>query len=567
MARIRSVNIRNFRSIARLDWVPTPGLNCLIGPGDSGKSTVLDGVDLCLGARRNAQFSDADFNALNAANPISIRVTLGDLPDTLRGMEAFGRFLRGFDSGTGIVEDEPGTALETVITLSLTVAADLEPVWSLFSDRTAEEPSRNLPWAERVRLSPTRLGGSGDANLGWRRGSVLNRLSDEAPDATAALVKASRDAREAFGDQAEEQLAETLALVMRVAASLGVPLEGGARAFLDARSVSFSGGTVSLHDGRGVPLVGLGTGSSRLLVAGLQREAAPRAGIVLVDEVEHGLEPHRVIRLLGSLGAKEKEPPLQVIATTHSPVAVRELAAAQLNLVRKGVDGIHRVIRVGDSVDIQGTLRVFPEAFLAAKVIVCEGASEVGFLRGMDLYLSGKDVVSPMAALGVALVDAAGIDKAYARVNAFVALGYKAAVFRDDDAQPAPELERNFLAGSGKLVKWRPGRAIEDELFGSLPDQAVAALVERAVEIHGQTRVEEHIRSASSGTMSLQQPAALLAPAGRVVLAGASKTRKAGWFKSVSWMESVAADIVGPHLAKAEQGFQDIVADLFAWMA
>jgi len=228
VTRIRTVGIRNFRGIAALDWVPMSGVNCFIGPGDGGKSTVLDAIDLCLGARRNAQFNDADFHALDTGNPISIRVTLGDLPAALRGMETFGLLVRGFDGGTGIVEDEPGAGLETVLTLSLTVAADLEPVWSLLSDRTAEEPSRNLPWAERVRLSPTRLGGSGDANLGWRRGSVLSRLSDETPVATAALVKASRDAREAFGDQAEEQLAETLALVARVAASLvchwkGVP--------------------------------------------------------------------------------------------------------------------------------------------------------------------------------------------------------------------------------------------------------------------------------------------------------------------------------------------------------
>jgi len=53
MARIRKVEIRNFRSIRALDWLPSPGINCLIGPGDSGKSTILDAIDLCLGARRS----------------------------------------------------------------------------------------------------------------------------------------------------------------------------------------------------------------------------------------------------------------------------------------------------------------------------------------------------------------------------------------------------------------------------------------------------------------------------------------------------------------------------------
>jgi len=343
-----------------------------------------------------------------------------------------------------------------------------------------------------------------------------------------------------------------------------VPLEGGARAFLDARSVSFSGGTVSLHDGRGIPLTGLGTGSSRLLVAGLQREAAPRAGIVLVDEVEHGLEPHRVIGLLGSLGAKEKEPPLQVFATTHSPVAVRELAAGQLNLLRKRADGTHWVIPVGNAADVQGTLRSFPEAFLAAKVVVCEGASEVGFLRGLDIHRTRSGLSESIAAQGVALVDAGGVTKLYGRADAFAVLSYPTMAFRDDDRQPSPEAEAAFLERDGKLVRWRTDRALEDELFASLPNAAVTALVKKAEEFHTLSTVKANIGSASPGSSGLQDPKTLLDGPGRAVLAKAAK--QGSWFKTVSRMEEVAADIVGPHLAEAEQGFQEIVADLFDWM-
>ena len=60
---------------------------------------------------------------------------------------------------------------------------------------------------------------------------------------------------------------------------------------------------------------------------------------------------------------------------------------------------------VGDADDIQSTIRVNPEAFLAPAVIVCEGASEVGLLRGVDQYRV-KQGHSSLAAHGVALVDA-----------------------------------------------------------------------------------------------------------------------------------------------------------------
>lgn len=94
MARIRRLIISNFRSIQALDWVPAPGINCLIGPGDSGKSSILDAIDLCVGARRGGTFGDMDFFALNVETPITISVTLGDLPVSLMDIDVYGEFLR-----------------------------------------------------------------------------------------------------------------------------------------------------------------------------------------------------------------------------------------------------------------------------------------------------------------------------------------------------------------------------------------------------------------------------------------------------------------------------------------
>jgi putative ATP-dependent endonuclease of the OLD family len=320
MARIRAVEIDNFRGIKKLMWLPSPGINCLIGPGDSGKSSILDAIDFCLGARRNIQFTDADFHRLDVETPITILVTIGELYDELKSLEAYGPYLRSFDAETGAIEDEPESDAETALTVRLTVASDLEPSWSLVSERAETQgQSRNLNWADRVRLAPSRIGVMAQYHLGWQRGSVLNRVSEERANASAALVKAARDARAAFGNDAQEQLGETLGIVATTAKELGISIGENVKALLDAHSVSFSGGTISLHDENGIPLRGLGVGSTRLLIAGLQRKAAAQATIILIDELEHGLEPHRLIRFLGSLGAKETDPPLQAFMTTHSP--------------------------------------------------------------------------------------------------------------------------------------------------------------------------------------------------------------------------------------------------------
>ncbi|UZR30282.1 ATP-dependent nuclease [Methylococcus mesophilus] len=572
MARIRKIEIANFRGIQQLAWCPAPGINCLIGPGDSGKSTVLDAIDLCLGARRNVQFSDADFFGLDITTPISITLTLGDLDDSLRTLESFGAFLRGYHATTGAVEDEPSAPAEVVLCLNLTVASDLEPSWTLVSDRAAQQGIvKTLAWKDRVALAPTRIGALADFNLGWQRGSVLNRISEERADASAALVKAARDARGAFGDQAEQQLGEALEIVATTAQELGVYIGAKARALLDSHSVSFGGGTISLHSESGIPLHSLGVGSTRLLVAGLQRKAASDASIVLSDELEYGLEPHRIVRFLGSLGAKEAAP-LQVFLTTHSPVALRELSGSQLFVLRRGPYG-HEALMAGADDSIQSTIRLYPEAFLAESVVVCEGASEIGLLRGLDLFrLDLGNVTLP--ALGVALVDCGGgePDRPFARAAAFQSLGYRVMVVRDDDKKPTPDIEHAFVQNGGTVVAYRAGRALEDELFGSLTPAACQRLIGYANELHGDLIVE-HLRTVSNNTLTFQhvwdeiQNTGALSAERRAILGQAARIRKAGWFKSISWMEDVARSIVAPDLDHCDPGFRALVDQVFEWAA
>jgi putative ATP-dependent endonuclease of the OLD family len=571
MARIRKIEITHFRGIKHLEWCPSPGINCLIGPGDSGKSTILDAIDLCLGARRQVQFTDADFSSLNVDSPLTVTATIGELDDALKTLESYGMFLRSFDPTSGVVEDEPEKDRETVLTVRLTVASDLEPVWSLVSVRAeAEGVARSLTWADRVRLAPTRIGAMADYHLGWRRGSVLNRVSEERVDASATLIKAARDARIAFGAQAQDQLGETLTIVAATAKELGIPVGEKLKAMLDADSVSFSGGTISLHDEEGIPLRGLGVGSTRLLIAGLQRKAAATSTIAVIDEVEHGLEPHRIIRLLGSLGAKDSVPPLQVFMTTHSPIVLQELSGDQLFVARPSTDH-HDTLPVGLANSVQGTIRRFPDAFLASNVVICEGASEVGLVRGVDQHRvrAGTESIN---AQGTALVDCGGgsPDSLVERAVAFADLGYRVAVIRDDDRKPTAGVEAAFIAAGGNVFAWRDGRTLEDELFLSLSDDAVEQLIAHAVAIHGEPLVDGHVRSRSQNTRDLagiraERLRGAFSADTRAILGKAACIKNNGWFKSVSWMEDVARDIVAPDLPNANAQFRSIVDNVFAW--
>jgi putative ATP-dependent endonuclease of OLD family len=270
MARIRRLEIRHFRGIQSLDWVPSPGINCLIGPGDSGKSTILDAIDLCLGARRSFQFSDADFHHLDVDTPMTITTTVGELDESLRNLDTYGMYLRGFDATSGTIKDEPEDGLEPVLTVRLKVESDLEPAWALVSDRADEQSQvRMLAWADRMRVAPARIGVATDYQLSWGRGSVLTRMSEEKPALGSALARAGRDARDTFGNAAAGQFGDVLDIVTTTAKALGISVGTVAKAMLDVHAVSFGGGVISLHDETGVPLRVLGVGSARLLVTGL----------------------------------------------------------------------------------------------------------------------------------------------------------------------------------------------------------------------------------------------------------------------------------------------------------
>ena len=87
--RITEVRIRNFRGIRSLD-LELGRVTVLIGENNSGKTSVLDALKLCLrdlGPRRRVVFDALDYHLSDSeaeptsADPIEIEVTFSDRPD------------------------------------------------------------------------------------------------------------------------------------------------------------------------------------------------------------------------------------------------------------------------------------------------------------------------------------------------------------------------------------------------------------------------------------------------------------------------------------------------------
>lgn len=560
MALVRQLSIRNFRGLKTLDWTPHEGVNALIGPGDSGKSTILDALDLVLGSRRNAPFSDADFFGLDSRQVITIQATIGALTGEFQNLERFGSFLRGWNAAAAAIEDEPDDQrLESVLTIQLKVGADLEPHWTLYSERAeAEGLERDLSFADRNLLAPTRLGVYAAQHLAWGQRSVLNRLAEDRPAVALALSDAARTARSGFGKSAEPHLAEQLKTVRGTARDLGVTGGFEASALLDVHEVAFGSGAISLHDADGVPLRSLGTGSSRLLVAGLQVRAAAAASVALIDELEFGLEPHRIVRLLHALGSKTDGQRRQIFLTTHSPTVIRELESKQLSLLRNEA-GLAKIIGLGDV--RQGVLRGCSEAFLAPRVIVCEGPTEIGLLRGLDLYFVGLGKPS-LAELGVALADGVGANR-IERARCFGGLGYHTALLHDADRPLSVADAADLAKVAISVQQWQTGMATEDQLFTSLPLAQLPRLMFVARRLFSDDSIEAHIREACRGAFT---PADCMASPADAMRAPLGIAAKAGsWFKRIEPGEAIGRYIVGPNIGGTAAGLVDPLRNLWAW--
>ena len=282
--QIRQLRIRNFRGITALDWAPEKTFCCLIGAGDTGKSSILDAIEATLSPRWFV-FGEPDFHFCDTATPIIIEATVGELSRQLKSDERFGLYTRGW-SKAGELRDEPEDDDEAVLTVRLTVDATLEPVWELVCERL-EQP-RTLSNRDRMLFGLVRLAGEDARHLAWGQGSVLSRLTGDTDGATARLAQAYRAARDSAKLNEIESLTNAASQAEAFARGLGAYINHTYEPGLELGRSGISSGAIALHDS-GVPLRLAGLGTRRLATLAIQKSAMSEGAIVLVDEIEQSL--------------------------------------------------------------------------------------------------------------------------------------------------------------------------------------------------------------------------------------------------------------------------------------
>ncbi|MDX6286037.1 MAG: hypothetical protein QOG53_1522 [Frankiales bacterium] len=540
--QIRRIDIENFRGVRELSWtVPRDrSLFVLIGPGDAMKSTVLTAIERGLSDRWNITFQDTDFYKGDIEKPIRIRVTVADLPDDLMALDAFGSCLCGIYPDGTLTHDAQDDN-EPCVVVELRVNADLEPQWLAHRPGDSDADLQTVKASVRAEFGVFRIDERVDAHLRWSRMSALGKLTEKHHGTKQTLTVANRAARDAVDQAVSPELAALADDIQAKVQEIGSAEFGDLKPGLDM-SLTNAQGNLALFDGP-VPLMNFGLGTRRLAGAAVQQLANEGRALLLVDEVEYGLEPHRLVHLLGQL--QRKDAYSQVYVTTHSPTALQHLKAADFVMVRS-VDGETILRSLDDPASLQGVLRSTPEAFLSRRVVVGEGKTEYGLVLGLlaDWNIQRiADGNAPSSALGVVAVEGKGGGTGAAKMTLdLLGVGYEVTLLIDGDDEAANKMVPAVVRAGGFAVQWDGEYCTEAAICAELDADGLADLVQLAIGVAedpdtAARAYSDQLTSRGAPTIAAETDVSswlsgLDLPTARAVVAKTAKEK--AWFKNVA---------------------------------
>lgn len=544
--RIRHLKIQNFRGIKDFSQKFNRDFVCLIGRGDSCKTTILEAISLALSPSWSIIFHDTDFHKSNVKEPIEIYVSLTNFPDSFITESKYGLHLRGLNKQNGEIEDELKDDHEKVLTIKLSVDEYLEPHWVITNSRQLED--KPISASDRAKLNCFMVSDYVDRHFSWNKGNPLYsllKLEEQSPgdENKNIIIEALRGAKSQIDQNNFASLSKTVNRVINKAATLGLNVTN-TQTTIDFRELSLKDGKVCLHDEGNIPFRLKGKGSKRLASIAIQLVLAQEGGIVLIDEVEQGLEPDRAKQLARSLKDDNRG---QIFVATHSREVITELKSEDLYI-------LHRDKEIGEikisSLDysdekLQAVVRACPEAFFAKKIIVCEGSTEIGICRALDQHRK-KNQKQLMSFMDCAYIDGHG-NTFFERVKKLLENSPAVSVFCDSDKESQifnkeknltfRDAKNNLVSAGAKFFDCESGKSIEQQVFQDLPWKGVVELIEYALkEYYNSNDSALHVAIKSKYVLESNFTTNWKdsdSPEARVAIAKVSTIKEKEWFKRI----------------------------------
>lgn len=479
--RITNIEIHNFRGIREsvISFPLKSRIICLIGSGDSTKSTLLKAIEWAFWPTWNLVASDADFYCGDFTQPIIIRISFAEFPEAFMSEDKFGLYLRQpYAIFHEDVDDEPSDDLPPCLTIQLTIDASLEPKWEIICN--CLEP-RVISHIDRKQLFIGVISDNASKDMAWGRYSVLQKYADSKGVFHETYTHAIREVTKKADLSSLDSVSATL---VEIGNKYGISFDTEIRNRLLFQGNYYSS-TVGLYDGD-APLSQLGKGSQRLLSMGLNIGAAPGNAVLLIDEIENGLEPYRLRNLINEFRS-EHGMSGQIIMTTHSPVVVAECSIDELMVVHSEEGGSKAFYLKGDDSEvnnaIQKEIRRNAEALLCKRLIVCEGKTEMGFVRAIDSYIARKQNYR-MAFKGVGTADGNG-SNVFKCADILRKCGYDICILMDSDKSSEENDKQRMRLSGVSVFDWDQPNAFEEQCFSELSLEALQAELQVAIDEKG----------------------------------------------------------------------------------
>lgn len=543
---IYHLSIERFRGIKTLSWLPSKGVNVVLGGGDVGKSTVLDAIGLLFSPTNPSVLLDTDYynRQILAGFAIEAIVSLplnsgineqlkASWPWTWNGSTAVVPSLEG---------DTPPTG-EPVYRLRVRGTEDLEYAYEVVQPNGDTDI---FPVGLRRAIGLVRLGGDdrNDRDLRLVQGSALDRLlSDKGLRSRLGSELAKTDVKDELSDAAKaalqsldgsfakEKLPENLDLAITGSQGLSI--------------TALIGLTAQRGDVR-LPLANWGAGTRRLAALAIAEQNQGEHPIALVDEIERGLEPYRQRVLIGKLQSGKS----QAFVTTHSAVAI----SASLHSALWYVDHAGQIGPL-EANKISRLQHRDPEAFLSRLTVVAEGITEVGFLTAL-LQRALKSTLEPH---GIHICDGGGHEATLGVLETLAKGGLRFGGFADDEGKHSGRWTALAERLGSLLFRWSSG-CLDENIIKAVPEGKLEALIADPVGEKTGTRLRNladrldiqekdfsSIKTAAGENLKAVIVEAALGkvPAGKEAMKKEYEAHKQNWFKSLAGGRELCEKVFG----------------------
>jgi putative ATP-dependent endonuclease of OLD family len=440
--RISNITIKNFRGI--LDGeVRFDGHSVLVGDNNSGKSTVLEAIDLVLGPERLSKRPAIDehdfyggiyFDAETKPVPITIEVNVVELTDEQQIY--FRDHLEWWDTETKALLSGPPAEDTNKPTVIPALRVGFEGSYDEDEDDFVAatrfmSPSNEDGTYDVFNTAAKRMCGflflrtlrTGSRALSLERGSLLDivlKLQEKRLRMWEDVLEELR--KLAVAEQPELGLTSILSQVQESIKSL-VPAEWGDQPHMRVSDLTrenlrktltvFLATGAKRLDGspHAAPFQHQGTGTINALVLALLSMIADLKQNVIfaMEEPEIAIPPHTQRRIVESVRGKSA----QALFTSHSPYVLEQFDPAQIVTIQR-VDGILRGIPAVYPPTIKPKAfraemrRRFCESLLSRRVLIAEGRTEYDAIPAAARRLHELHAADfkTLEGLGIAVVDA-----------------------------------------------------------------------------------------------------------------------------------------------------------------